>query len=327
MGRFFRQRGPAAARHQRLNGDLPRDQASLSNKVVIFQHIAKTAGSTLNVVFSRIYSPELRINALSRTRISPLGMTQNDEVIRAINEHLDQEQPLKYLGGHVGFGVHRAFRPGTAAYVTVMRDPVERAISNFSYVAKLGLVDGIDPGMSINSYMRHRGDQHLWFSDTQLRAISDDPQVHPQDLPLTATTADVRKLTLADIKAAARNIVEFYDIVGVSDRLDEFLVLFAGRSGALLSDLVYHDENVNAERPPLSTLPSDLLAKVRSANRRDLILFRWVDRRFRHSVTAAGPSFQTDLIRFRLLNAAYRGGTPQTELDPIPASWPTSVPP
>ncbi len=60
----------------------------------------------------------------------------NDEHAKTLASLSEEDRrAIKLLRGHQPFGLHR-FLPQTCTYVTVLRDPVARVVSQFFYILK-----------------------------------------------------------------------------------------------------------------------------------------------------------------------------------------------
>lgn len=84
---------------------------------VVFLHIPRTGGTTLTQIAKRLYRP--------------------DQVLERAHERLAEMPPadlarLRFIGGHLVYGVAERLPQGHV-YVTLLRDPVERAISVYQF--------------------------------------------------------------------------------------------------------------------------------------------------------------------------------------------------
>ena len=92
---------------------------------IIFAHIPKSAGFSLNTIMKKQYGNErvLEIDP-SKPRKAYLGVATMP-VWSALY--------LRAISGHVVWGLHK-WLPKSFIYITVLRDPVERVLSFYSYV-------------------------------------------------------------------------------------------------------------------------------------------------------------------------------------------------
>lgn len=88
-------------------------------------HIPKCAGTTLRTVLERQYPLGDIYKVKSDIRGDQLKLRQMDSVIK---------RTKRVVFGHYGYGLHTALAPGQPFdYVTVLRDPVARIVSLYSY--------------------------------------------------------------------------------------------------------------------------------------------------------------------------------------------------
>lgn len=91
----------------------------------IFIHIPKTSGSTIRSVISRQYGHE------SVMYFEP-KVHHDDALYRETLQSGLEKKEVKLLTGHHKFGVHR-FMDEPCSYFAFVRDPVDRALSDFFY--------------------------------------------------------------------------------------------------------------------------------------------------------------------------------------------------
>ncbi|MEO8292235.1 MAG: hypothetical protein ABI635_03770 [Actinomycetota bacterium] len=256
----------------------------------IFLHIGKTAGSTLRKVLHRnvpraqtllVQTPQRRDTLRPRREGTVEAFARMPEDVRA---------RAKLVEGHVIFGIHR-FVPGPSTYITVLRDPVALAVSQYRYVVRTPghrLHDMVTSGsMGLEDYVR--SGISLEVDNSQTRAISGD------------VSAPFGGCSEAMLDAAKRHIEEHFAVVGLTERFDESLVLMGRMFG--WKRLSYVPLKVApASREPI---PDHVRRLLEEQNRFDLALHRYAGERFQRAVEDL-PSFEADLRRFRRRNAVYR---------------------
>jgi hypothetical protein len=90
---------------------------------LLFMHIPKTAGTSLRSALAAAYPPAQR--ALLYDPAHSRGAVLAKEFRHTPPE---QHAGLRLVAGHFRWGIHRAM-PGPFAYVTILRDPVDRVAS------------------------------------------------------------------------------------------------------------------------------------------------------------------------------------------------------
>ncbi|EGD78149.1 hypothetical protein PTSG_09025 [Salpingoeca rosetta] len=151
------------------------------------------------------------------------------------------------VGGAHGL---RFFVGSHAVAVTVMRNPIDRLMSRYYY-------DKVLEGDSTNTIPSH----------SELRQWLDDNEQEKDHYTrvLSRGTMDVE-----DAKEELKDI----DVVGVTDKMDELLVLLAFRMRVPLQHLTYKRQKVVEGRPRMNQLPPDLLALLEQSCLRDMELYR-----------------------------------------------------
>lgn len=97
----------------------------MSDPLLIFTHIPKTAGSTVHGVLEQLY-PFWKVYSFR----SPMG--PSIDKLYALSEN--QKKRITVLKGHAPYGVHQAFPDRPYRYFTFLRDPVKRVLSEYRWV-------------------------------------------------------------------------------------------------------------------------------------------------------------------------------------------------
>ena len=226
---------------QELRGEQP---------LLVFVHLRKTAGSTIRFVMSRQFrrAEEMTINAPS---VDAANQTWN-----AIAP--EQRAGIKCVRGHFPFAPN-LFAPRAITCFTILRDPVERVASEYYFNLR-------NPEMRFHAALtRDRITLDQFVNSERFAEIH-----NTQTRMLAGTNASASPSELLD--SAITNLRERMAVVGVSDRLDETLLLCRAIFG--WRRLVYRRVNVNPRRPPFETLAATTLATIERANSLDRSLYR-----------------------------------------------------
>jgi hypothetical protein len=241
--------------------------------LVIFLHLPKAAGSTLNRVIARHYP---------HTAIHRLEAKPRAELLEEVAHVARPPTPVRILTGHAGFGLHvgiaREF-----TYLTVLRDPVERLLSHFHFARTLPthpLHEGIVSGRLGLPEVAQQ------LANLQTRYLIDDAMRNQSGATDAALLANAKE-----------NLTHHFSVVGLAERFDETLVLLQRKLGWRIATV--SNSNVNRARPKLATHNAEDLAAVREANVLDLELYEWASGRFAAEVAAGGLAFRTALMRLR----------------------------
>lgn len=273
--------------------------------VLIFLHIPKTAGLNLRHIinyqygFSEVCAPEpgtdARGTALFRYlergeppgNVAP-GFDPNRPFRRVFQEKCRDVGGLRAVFGHVWYGFHNVV-PGPSTYFTVLRDPVERALS--AYFHRTGQ-HGLQ--VSLEDWVRTGRDFELDNGQTRRLCGS----LEDADIRFTPCTSEV-------LDRAKRHLRERFSVVGIAERFDESLLLMARTYGWRLRS--YEIYNVNRERPRGRAIPAWIMEAVAEHNRYDMELYRFGQELFERQLRAANPPIdRTELRRFRRSNLVRR---------------------
>jgi hypothetical protein len=226
-------------------------------ETLIFVHVPKAAGSTLNTIIRDLYGRDAicHINGYR---------TDSEGVLKLRGLPAEQRRKIKVLCGHIPFGLHDHV-PQPFTYVTIVRDPVERIISYYYYVARRPdhfhhqVVAG--GKMSLAEYIEL---PHIWVHDAQAKIFAgfDSPSLPPRDL----------------LALAMDNLAQYFAVVGLTERFDETLA----RIGRHMNwpPISYQPTNVTKDRPKQTQISPALLDRIRELNQLDLELYDWAVRRF-----------------------------------------------
>jgi hypothetical protein len=231
-----------------------------SGEAVIFLHLPKTAGTTLNRLIeweyplSRMYS------------IDPVLFTWSAAHLRRLSRNRLKKTCM--FKGHMLFGLHEVL-PQPATYITVLRDPVDRVLSAFYFMRSYKLHP---------LYWKMRR-ENWTLEDFVRRSQRDSVQskiIAGSDYEAPCTREVVEK--------AKHNLHHHFSVVGLSERFEESLALMKLRFGWKLNS--YSSFNVTRARPKKRDLPESTLALIHQKNAFDIELYECAQQIFEEAVAA-----------------------------------------
>ncbi len=102
-----------------------------NRETLIFLHVPKTAGVSMSKTIVRHFSEdEIYHVRYTKHKSGPVFSRNHGTLQRFLGFPKAQRGRYRLLLGHMHFGVHK-YLPGPSAYVTVLRDPIERLLSHF----------------------------------------------------------------------------------------------------------------------------------------------------------------------------------------------------
>ncbi|NGM20871.1 sulfotransferase family protein [Roseomonas stagni] len=249
----------------------------------VFLHVPKTAGSSLRTVLSRQYGAR-HVLYFDLGSGDPRPMP---EVAKAVRAGMAGRE-IRLVTGHQFLGLHQALRE-PCHYFTLLRDPVERALSEYFYAFTYphhAQRDAILSGaLSPLDYLTAQG-----RGDTQARQIAG------------RTTRPVLEAALANLDGAVL-------VAGIAEAFDRSLLLMARRLG--WAPPLYIARNVTRLSPDQAALRDR--ARAEAALHRDLFatdiaLHAAARARFEADVAAEGPAFEAAFAAFSRCQQALAEG-------------------
>ncbi len=258
----------------------------MSEPLVIFVHIPKTAGRTLRAIIRRQYRPE-EVCTTSREAGDPyqdfLTLTEAEKA------------RLRIVQGHFAYGLHEhVSRP--AVYVTMLREPIARVISYYRFIRDnpnhTHHAVAIELGLA--GFVQERVSKAL--DNGQLRYLSG-----VEDTPFGACTEEM-------FEAALAHLEQRFVAVGLVEAFDDSILLMRRALGWRMP--VYMPLNVSKHRVADEKVSPETFALLREYNRFDLRLYDYARQRFLVSVEADGKRLALDRRRLALMNRlfAWRSG-------------------
>ena len=226
-------------------------------EALIFLHIPKSAGTTLNRLIEweyplfDMYSVDPVFFRWSRARLWRLSKRRL--------------QRFRVFKGHMPFGLHELL-PQPATYITVMRGAVERVISAYYFMSNYMLHPNYwkfrREGWTLEDFVRRSPRENV---QTKMIAGAD------YDAPCTAETL-----------LRAKENLQHFSVVGLTERFEESLALMKLRFGWKFDS--YCSFNVTRKRPKKRELPQSTLDLIAERNRFDMELYECARNLFEETI-------------------------------------------
>lgn len=260
--------------------------------VLLFLHIPRTAGTTLNRVV------RLKVDSKREILVSAFRPSRSWQQFVAHARSLPPERlsRIRYFRGHFSFGIHEHL-PKPARYITMLRDPVDRVLSSyFFFIKRLGSDD-----VTIEDFVRkgREGDQRLhigWTDNVQVRMLAAHDG-EPVRVPIGSCTTDMLEL------AKERIASDRFLLTGLTERFDESILLLKNMLG--WRNAYYVPFNIANAPPLLRDLPDGARDMIQSYNGLDRKLYDFANGILDEEVANAGRMFSRELETFRSRNRVY----------------------
>lgn len=242
-----------------------------SRKTLIFCHVPKTAGTTLNRIIESQYDP-FRIHSIpGGQRIRAI------EKFKALPE--ERRRKIQVLKGHIEYGLHE-YLPQPATYMTMLREPVAQVISSYYY----GLSSRTHPlykilnerKLTIEAYV----DLAQWANNLQTKLLGGIAmaKVQPFEALAAAQRGEIvpperfvgEHATTETLAAAKRHLEEHFSVIGVTNQFEESVALMIVEYGWNVP--FFQSFRETKQRPP-EKFAAAILDKIRALNSYDIEIF------------------------------------------------------
>lgn len=254
---------------------------------VFFLHLPKTGGTTMRRVLDREYRNAQRYE---------IGEDVTGDIRRFRARTWDRGNAPNLVQGHMSFGLHE-FVPGPSTYVTLLRDPIRRALSDYHYVTST-------PEHPIYEHVKHLSLIEYFesgitgqLSNGMVRLLSGD------HLPDDPGVPSKRDMTCKDLARAQDNLARHFSAVGLLEKFDHALLLFRRRLGWTWPFYLRENVTTRSYRPE-DIDPADL-ERIRELNMLDIELFESVCEDFDSELKKEGAAFERDIALFRIFNKGW----------------------
>ena len=258
-------------------------------RLLVFVHIPKTAGTTLKALLAHRFpagaTHEIMMRGMSL--IAPRHVIDRRPLISfstvyRLKAALAAERGPRLIHGHLDLSLER-WLPAGARFLTMLRDPLERAISHYCHYRQ----QRSDPvhALAMRSSLRE------WVSDRGLVEM-DNGQTRRLAGEMTLPIGAVTEQTLARAK---ENLLRRFSFVGLTERFEESQVLLHRALG--LPYGCYPSLNVAADRLRQVDVDAGALEAVAGRNRFDLELYRFASELLDRAAGAIDMDRQRALLR------------------------------
>jgi hypothetical protein len=279
-----------AKMHQRHH-----DEDRQGPPLLIFEHIPKTAGSTMLGILWQLHRP------------GQVFMSCNPgeycQQFARLSTHLSEANcPVRVLVSHAGYGAHEVLpNPHRFQHFTMLRDPVERTVSHFFHAKRKR---EIPRNQSLERYVAddpiRRRNAHANFLAGEKARLELEGLTSPNDYQPPS-----------DLFEQAASVLESkIDAFGFTERFDEAIVLFRHVFGWPLFRTLYVRRNVRPIEDRGNQLSDSDMKLVAKANEVDIELYDFAQRLYARRVAELGFDIRQRVTRYRRLNRAHEGIRP-----------------
>jgi hypothetical protein len=252
-------------------------------ETLIFLHIYKAAGTTLRKIIEHNYDP---------SAVYIVDIAERKSFSRFKELAPPERKRFAVMQGHVKFGLHELI-PRPATYLTMLRDPVDRVLSDYYFILRATIHPLYEQvtleNMTLRDYIRSK--KSLSVDNGQVRVLCGEPDVA------------YGNCSRAMLEEAKYNLENHFSFVGLAERFDESVVMMKRTFGWKMPLYVRH--NVTRDRPRKEHIPEDILRLIEEGNALDIELYRFASDLFGKSLAGQSNSFKAELLAFKCANAMY----------------------
>jgi len=252
---------------------------SSDRPTVLFPHIPRTGGDTLNLVLQNYYTQQRSIH-----------FNETYQAWKFLRELEDTDlECIRCFRGHgIYYGIHR-YIPRSCTYIQIFRDPVERVISQYY----LYMTDTENPMHS------HIKDNNITLEEfqqananLQSMYILGFPHVH-QNYP-----------DPADIPLMRQRLEKCFSFLGVTDMFDESIFMLKHALN-WKSHVFWQKRRENKKRPPREEIPADLQEKIKLSHLPDSELYHFARQQLASKIDSLSPQLKKELVLYKKGRSLY----------------------
>jgi len=255
---------------------------------VIFLHIPKTAGQTLDVILERHYPLS------SIYTIYGFDIPISESVKRLSKFSENYKEKIKLIKGHYKFGLHQLL-PQKTTYITLLRDPVDRIIAHYYYVLR-------QPSHYLNGIVKAKKMSLADYVSSGISKEMDNGQTRL--LSGKEKQCDFGQCKDDLLKLAKDNLKEHFSVVGLTERFDESLILMSLKFG--WRKIYYSRRNVSRKGQNKTTIGSETRRVIEKFSKLDLELYEYGKNIFEKSIRMHQSELSQPLRKLKRQNFFYQ---------------------
>ncbi|MGH8095344.1 MAG: sulfotransferase family 2 domain-containing protein [Chthoniobacterales bacterium] len=246
----------------------------MEQQALIFLHIPKTAGTTLNRIIEWQYNP------LSIFTMDPYRIRATPERLGKLSD--ERRRGLRMVRGHFYYGLHELLPQG-ATYMTMLREPVARFFSSYYFLQRRPL----------HPMHRKVTSERIGVEDF----IRLTPHRQNLQCSLIAGIKSTGKCEESTLELAKQHLAESFSVVGICERFEESLILMAQTYNWDVP--FYENRKVSKTRP---IVQPGAVEMIKEHNQLDLELYRFGKEIFEASLAKKKREVEEGLARLRTLS-------------------------
>jgi len=247
---------------------------------IIFLHIPKTAGTSMNTIIWNQYksSTIFHVNSISHGK-------------DMINKLVQTKDSTNVVVGHYSFGLHN-YLDTNAKYITLLRNPIDRVISIYYYIKRdtknKDYKKIVGENISLKEFILN--DEYftqVYNSQTKLIAG-------------VAICALKEKITEQTFITAKENLDKYFLVAGLTERFDETILMM--KKELNWSYPVFVKQNITKKSDKKAVITEELKQLIIERNEYDIKLYNYVTEKFNERIETNKEFMEKEMAKFKLKN-------------------------
>lgn len=259
--------------------------ALTTENTVIFIHIPRTAGVSLDAILERQYNPAKIYSLYSQEKLDEFNKLSEKK-----------KANIQLLNGHfMSYGIHERL-PNPSTYITMMREPIDRVISHYYFVRRSPnhyLHETVmSKNMSLQEYVGSELSIEINNGQTRLLAgLKENPGI------------GIGRGFPEMLNRAKQNIDNNFSVVGLTEEFEKSLILFKKSLG--WSETFYLKRNETKNRKTVKEVSENIINIIGEYNEMDIELYNYAKKEFYKKIESWQNEFDNELENFQKNNEKY----------------------
>jgi len=254
---------------------------------IVFVHVPKTAGSTLQSIIYHLYEPNQILRGYAAQTESHL-----EQQFKAFTS--EQQLAIEVVFGHFPYGVCTWLTSQPCTYITILRNPVDRIISHYYFVRRA-------PGNYLYKTVMSQNMNLKEYVASGISREMDNGQTRMLCGP-AATNIPFGECNTDMLHEAKRNLCDQFAVVGLTEDFDRSVILMKQMFGWKWP--FYVAKNRTRHRPDRAHVAPETIQIIEEYNQLDIALYTYAGELFRARIQQEGEAFEQEVRRFKSMNAS-----------------------